>query len=123
MPKPGKRKNKASKPTSPPQAKLSIRISPLFREDLRRASDRDREAIKASLKEANDEEFFRPGKKFKILRKFKNRRIWYLRAGGNVRITAIYDKDGNLWLLSVESHDTLSKAPGRVFGQIKQLGL
>ena len=123
MPKGKKRKAESFPPCSQEKPRRQIRISPLFKDDLKKLSPDSREAIKSVLREGDEGDFFLPGRRFKVLRDYKGRKIWYLRAGSDCRLTAIYDTVGNLWLLSIESHDTLGRAHKRVMNQVKKLDL
>ena len=122
MRKPKKAKKKPAKRVTPAtKARLQIKISPLFKRDLKSLSNRKASIIKKVLAEGAGEDVFRPGRKFKVLRTYKGRKIWYLRAGDDVRLTAHYAENGDLWLLSIESHDTLGNAPERVIEQVRKI--
>ncbi|RKX32790.1 MAG: hypothetical protein DRP46_00410 [Candidatus Zixiibacteriota bacterium] len=99
--------------------KYKIRLTKLFQKDYDKCPAVVQEDIKATLKSISKEELLNPGQKLKILIKYKNRRIWYFRVGGDTRITAFFDKDGNFYLLSIETHSTLKRAHKRVINTLR----
>lgn len=123
MPKGKKLKAKKQKRPLEAKPKLQFRLSPHFKADLGNLTDDDRGEIINVLQKCKDDDLFLRKKHFKVLREFKGRKLWYFRAGSDCRLTATYDTDGNLWLLSIESHDTLKLAAKRVIDQVRKLGL
>lgn len=92
-----------------------IILTKLFVKEFDDASNEIKKIVNSSLIKLKEGGLFAPGRKFKPLRIYKGKKIWYFRANRSLRITAAYDKAGNIYLLSIENHDTLDYSHKKIF--------
>ena len=97
-----------------------IRITDSFNKDLGKCSLEDTKKIAKSLEKNSLADLFQR-KKLSHLITFKERKIWYFQGGEDIRITCWFDDNNNLYLLSIESHDSLKRAHKKVIHVIRQV--
>ena len=81
----------------------TLRFSEQFEKDLKKASEEDRKNAERTLKRMLENGDFLPAMRPKKL----TDKIWYLRAGGDTRITFGYESDGVIYLRRIGGHSIL----------------
>ena len=116
-----KRKKRQKKTPKTPAKKLPAQLIPTdpFSKDLRRCSREDFQSIMQTLTESLESLFSR--RKLKPLITYKGKKLWYFEAGDDIRIVAWRDANSNLYLLSIEDHDSLSRAHKSGVARVKSI--